>query len=348
MTENIFYTVANDALIKFINNEWPDFPQKFLNQYLNFFTSIGNYEEEGVKIRPNILLTNDMDLITKSIPSSYSLQIFCDESETMFNSRMKSLIPFCLHNWNIYVSIEDNNKIYYGIYKCLNSIKDKDFNTMLFERKSLKEKTDKVYALLASAFSTYCINIKSLKGESLNINFALQTKKIMNLKEEIREFVDASFSKFRSTTKKLSEVKTLYSNIFENAFKNVHGAICVVIDKNYVDDGFLGDGIWLEEPINFSKLFTQSRSYSEAKLLGISNLFISMLNYDGITVVDNLGRIRAYNVFVETDAIQNVNILGGARKRAAFTVINSGNKKIKGVYFQNQEGEVFYQRVRRK
>ena len=138
----------------------------------------------------------------------------------------------------------------------------------------------------------------------------------------------------------------MYNNIFENVFNNIHGCICVVVDKDYVDHGFFEDGIWLKEPIEFSKLFTQTKSYSEEKLTSFSELFMDMLSYDGITIIDNKGRIRAYNVFVESDTSKSSNILGGARKRAAFTVINSKVDKIIGVYFQSQEGEIFYNRNR--
>lgn len=346
MVENIFYQNARDNIVDFINCEWPDFPQGLLNQYLNFFTNISHYEEEGVLIKPNILLTNDIDAIDRAISLSYTLEMFSDDTEAKFISRMKALAPFCLHDWSVYVCAGTDGKFRYGIYRCLNSIKDKDFNTQLFEKKSLKEKTDKVFAFLTSAYTSSCVIIKGLKDNEIRINFGLTTKKVLDYKEEIQEFVDASFSKLRTTKQKLSVVKTLYGNIFENVFKNVHGTICVVIDKDYQDDGYLGDGIWLSEPISFSKLFTQAKSASEAKLLGISNLFLNMLNYDGITVVDNMGRIRAYNVFVETEQ-QDINIYGGARKRAVFSIINSKKKKIVGVYFKSQEGEVFYQRVRR-
>ena len=88
----------------------------------------------------------------------------------------------------------------------------------------------------------------------------------------------------------------------------------------------------------------QTNSYSEAKLQNIAELFIAMLNYDGITIVDNAGRIRAYNVFINNNN-KLTNIVGGARKRAAYTVINSKVKKIIGVYFQSQDGEIFYEEV---
>lgn len=345
MVENIFFLSASESLTNFIKNEWENVPQILMNQYSNFIYRIGTYEEEGVKIRPKILLTNDIQTIANSIPNSYVLSMFHDQTESLFNSRMKSLIPFAVHNWNIYVNVNSDGYTY-GIYKSLSSIKDKDFNTIMFEKKSLRDKTDNIFAILATPQSTFTINFKSLKGEQMNINFAMQEKKVVDWKEEIKEFVDASFAKLRTTQNKLAEIKTMYYNIFENVLHNVHGAICAVVDKDYVDDGFFKDGIWLENPISFSKLFTRTASYSEAKLIGISELFIDMLNYDGITIVDNLGRIRAYNVFVENEQSRENNILGGARKRAAFTIISSKNKKIKGVYFQSQDGEMFYKKVR--
>jgi len=345
MQENVFYDEARNKITEYIKEQFPNFPAKLLAHFLNLFSSIGNYEEESTKIKPSILFTNNIETLVKNVPTAYRLPLFVDTNEALFNSRIKALAPFCLHDWCIYIDIKEE-KFTYGIYKALNSIKEKDFDTLMFESQALKEKTDKVFAIRLRANSTYCINIKSLKDEEVNINFALSSKKILNWDEEIKEFVDASFSKLRTTAKKLSEIKTLYQNIFANVFKNVHGAICVVVDKEYIDNGFFEDGIWLKEPIEFSKLFTHGKNFSEEKLTNMAQLFIDMLNYDGITIVDNAGRIRAYNVFVETNLAKTSNILGGARKRAAFTIINSRRKRIVGVYFQSQDGDMFYQKVR--
>jgi len=136
------------------------------------------------------------------------------------------------------------------------------------------------------------------------------------------------------------------TDIFDNVFKNVNGALCVIVDKDYVDNGFFSDGVWLKEPISFSKLFLRSKAFNESKLVGFCNLFMDMLDSDGITIIDNTGRIRAYNVFVESSN-KNFNITGGARKRAAYTVINSRRKRIVGIYFQSHEGELFYKPVKK-
>jgi hypothetical protein len=347
---NIFYDDAKTAITEFLKEEFVDFPLKFRNRFINFFYKTGTYEEEGVKLKPCIIFTSNINDVMKAIPKSYILTVFKDEDETHFNARMKSLIAFSKHDWCIFVNIDDMGYTY-GICKTLNSIKDKSLPQLILNSDILKMKNQReenpLNLIILEAFSSSLIALKSISDKKLNINFSLTTVKQEAFEEVIKEFVNASFSKLRTTQRKLKEIKTLYENIFENAFKNINGAICVVVDKDYEDKGFLSDGIWLESPIEFSKLFVQSKSYDEAKLLAIAQLFIDMLNYDGITVVDNAGRIRAYNVFVETNTDRVRTIVGGARKRAAYTIINSRRKHIVGAYFQSHDGEVFFQRSKK-
>lgn len=343
--ENIFYLDAKTKLEEFIQNESMEFPKKLFNHLINFITQLGSYEEEGQKYRPILLFTNDVNSLVKAVPNGYKVSMFEDENENMFAQRMKSLSVFSKNDWYIYVCIKENC-FQYGIVKATNSIKEKNFEALLKDNEAIKEK-QKLFGFFVSALNSSTISFRSIKNGNLNISFSLETKKITSWEEEISEFVDASFSKLRTTKKKLNEVKTMFLNIFESALKNVHGTICVVVDKDYVDKGFLSDGIWLNTPIEFSKLFLQTKSYNEQKLISVSELFISMLNYDGITVIDNMGRIRAYNCFVETSMNNEKNILGGARKRAVYTIIKTKIKKIIGVYFQSQEGEMFYIPVRK-
>ena len=185
----------------------------------------------------------------------------------------------------------------------------------------------------------------STKGNRLSINLSFNADKQFTNSDDITQFIDATFSKLRTTKEKLNAIKTMYTNIFTKVINEVNGAICVVVDKEYTDNGFFDDGIWLKEPISFKSLFTNTKSYSEEKLQVFVKLFMSMLDFDGITVVDNCGRIRGYNIFVETDNKRNKCIVGGARKRAVYTILNSRRKHLVGVYFQSHEGEIFYKSI---
>lgn len=345
MADNLFFTEAKDTVLRFIAKEYPTMPENLISVLITNFYKFCSYEEEGAKIKPRIIFTNNIDLVNRSIPNCFKLQLFSDEDEKMFNSRLKSLLVFCLNDWATYIEYK-NGRYNYGICKVFNSIKEKGLNQLVFEEESLHA-DEKFSLIFLETLSAYAINLHGIKGSDIIVNFSINDSNFLNRSNVIKRFVNASFSKLKTTKNKLTEIKILYENILKKAINDIHGAICVVIDKDYKDKGYFSDGIWLEEPIEFSKTFLQTKSYSEARLNNIAELFISMLNYDGITIVDNVGRIRAYNVFIKADKYSKKNIIGGARKRAAYGIINSNIKKVIGVFFHSQDGEVFYEEVKK-
>jgi len=352
--EDIFYIDAKTKIVDFLSTEFVDFPIKLQNRLLNFFPQIINYEEEGTKYKPGIMFTNNIDAIVKVLPNPSKIELFNDQNENMFASRIKSLVPFCALEWAVYVNVVPN-LITYGIFRNFHSIKEEGMEELIFKSQTLREKSDKVFGIFMRPESRWTAKMKSIKGRAANVNFALDIKTVNDWDDEIQGFVDASFSKLKTTEKKLSEIKNLYKNIFKNVLRNISGTICVVVDKDYnqgmgldgTRDDFFADGIWLKEPIQLNKLFLSANAYSEEKLTAMADVFFTMLNFDGITVVDNSGRILAYNVFVEINLKTAGSIIGGARKRAAYTIINSRKRNIIGVYFQSQDGEMFYAPVKK-
>ena len=336
----IFEQGRND-LINFINTEYKNFDQRLLSHFLNSFNDLLDYREEGTHTKPKLIFTSNIDSIVKVIPKAYKLQVFEDDDATMFSSRLKPLIAIAKKEWCIYIENKDG-KFNYGICKTLNSLKEKGLLDQISESEYLRERADKISCVVARAITDFEMNLFCTHGRSITINTSLNRSSPTNNEETIDEFSHACFSSLRTTQKKLDEVQTMFRNIFNRVRDNLNGTMCVIVDKNYKDNGFFEDGIWLETPISFSKLFTQTKSYSEEKLQAFATLFINMLNFDGITVVDTTGRVLAYNVFVENNIKRTKNVIGGARKRAAYTIINSRRKHIVGLYFQSHEGEIFY------
>ena len=345
MEEMIFFDNAKDSVTAFFEKEFEGFPALLMSHFLNKFNDIMNYTEEGVAIQPKIVFTNNIDTIIRSIPKSHALTIFEDTEATMFNSRLKSLLAIARHDWCLFIEIKEN-KISYGLLMSFTSIKDRNLLRALEENATLKDKQPKVYAIVARPLNFYSMMLHSISGNDLIVNFSLDKSKSNIFNAEVKEFVDTAFSKLRTTQRKLQDMKNMYLNIFSHVLNYVSGSICVIVDKDYKDNGLFEDGIWLKEPLSFSKLFTQSKSYNEEKLRAFSDLFMNMLNFDGITIIDNQGRLRAYNVFVEPNSKKVGYIVGGARKRAAYHILSTRKKDIIGVYFQSHEGEVFFQQVR--
>lgn len=341
----IFEQGRND-LIGFINNEYKGFDNKLLSHFLNSFNELLDYREEGTHTKPKILFTNNIDAIIKSVPKAYKLQIFEDDDATMFSSRLKPLIAIAKKEWCIYIENKED-KFIYGICKTFNSLKEKSLITEVKESTFLRDRADKINCIIAESVSDFEMSLFSTHGNCIRINTSLHDSHDINQSQTIAEFTKDCFSKLRTTKKKLEEVHIMFYNIFTKVIEDLNGAMCVIVDKDYKDNGFFEDGIWLETPISFSKLFTQSKSYSEEKLQAFATLFINMLNFDGITVVDTTGKVLAYNVFVESNIKRTKNVIGGARKRAAYTIINSRRKHIVGVYFQSHEGEIFYKSLKK-
>jgi len=341
MEEMIFFDNAKDNVTNFFEKEFENFPPLLMSHFLNKFNDLLNYSEEESNIKPRIVFTDNIDVIVKAIPKAHAITLFEDTEATMFNSRLKSILAIAKRDWCLFIDIKEN-KISYGMVMSFSSIKDSNFFTLLENNTTLKDRTNKIHCVTAHPLTFYSMKLHSITGSDLVVNFSLDKSKSNFFANEISEFVDCTFSKLRTTQRKLQDMKNMYINIFTNVMNDVKGTICVIVDKDYQDNGLFEDGIWLKEPISFSKLFTQSKSYSEEKLQAYAELFINMLNFDGITIIDNQGRIRAYNVFVEANSKKVGYIVGGARKRAAYYILSSKRKDIFGVYFQSHEGEVVF------
>lgn len=342
MESNIYYNDARKSIIDFFAIEFPSLPQNEVEQFIQMFYKLSNYEEEGTKIRPNIFVCNNINAVARLIPNCQKIQMYSDKDSTFFKQRIKALIVFCRKNWSIYINYTDD-AVEYGLIKTINSIKDRALTQLVFDDVFRETLVKKISLININVISGGMSELKGLKNNKVSICFNLSNHIDSQWEDIIREFVGACVSKIKTTPRKLEDIKNLYANIFQSVFRGLHGTICLVIDKDYKDSkGFLADGTWLKDPIEFGKLFLQSKNFSESKLTSFADLLVTMLDYDGITVLDNAGRIRAYNVFIESSPDAGKNITGGARRRAAYTLLESKYKKIIGVYFQSQDGDNFY------
>ena len=343
MINRVYFDDAKQIIQDFFDLEYPEFSKLNLTEILNTIYKLSNYEEEGVKIRPNVFFTNNINLMVKNVPNCYKLVVFKDVNGANFKQRIKSLLYFCKNDWQIYISY-GNEYVEYGLIKLLNSLKDKTLNQYIFKLKILDELQNKLNIINLDVINGGLVMLEGLKGNKTSICFNLNEETAFNWEEKIEQFVDACVCKVKTrSVRKLNDIKNIYFNIFNKIFQGLHGTICLIVDKDFKDkNNFFTDGIWLPEPIELTKLFLQSKNFNEFKLSSYAEIIMTMLNYDGITVMDNTGRILAYNIFIESNYDPSVKVFGGARRRAAETLLKHKNSKIVGVYFQSQDGDNFY------
>ena len=65
MADNLFYNDAKEMVLKFIMKEFATMPEPLITNLLSYFYKFCSYEEEGLKIRPNIIFCNDINQIIK-------------------------------------------------------------------------------------------------------------------------------------------------------------------------------------------------------------------------------------------------------------------------------------------
>lgn len=342
MERKIFFEDARKKVLEMFSYEFPTLPIQHIDLFLGMFYQLANYEEEGQKIKPTILITNNINNVVKNVNKAKKI-IFYEDSDTLnFRARIKALMCFCKRDWNIYVNFGEN-VIEYGIIKTLTSLKDKSLLQALHDHSIMDNISKKASLVIINVFGGGVCRLIGAKGNNFSVCFNLNSSYEYNWDNEITEFVDACVSKIKTTKRKLQDIKNLLDNIFHSVLKGLHGTICMVVDKEFKDKaGVFQDGTWLKEPIEFIKLFMRSATFDENILRSYADVLKTMLDFDGITIIDNSGKIRAYNVFIEsTPNIENM-IVGGARRRAAYSILHNKNKKIVGVYFQSQDGDNFY------
>lgn len=342
MEKRIFFEDARTNVLEFFSMEFPTMQVSQVDRFISIFYKLVNYEEESQKIRPTILITSNINAIIKHVPNSKKIIFYEDEDLSNFKARIKALMCFCSSDWSIYVNFSEEC-IEFGIIKTLTSIKDKSLIQSLKTRSIMETISKKTNLIILNVLGGGVCQLTGAKGNKCSICFNLNSHAELNWDEEIDDFVEACVSKIKTTQKKLSDIKTLITNIFQRVLRDLHGTICIVVDKEYKDkNGFLSDGTWLKEPIEFGKMFLRSSKFDENVLRSYADVLTTMLDFDGITVIDNAGRIRAYNVFIEANQDKDIKIVGGARRRAAYSILQNKSKKIIGVYFQSQDGDNFY------
>lgn len=342
MEKKVFFEDARKNVLEMFSVEFPSLSIQNIDMFLGMFYRLANYEEESVKIKPTILITSNINAVVKNCPKSKKIVFYEDTDNTNFRARIKALMCFCRRAWNIYVNFGENT-IEYGIIKSLTSLKEKTLIQTLHESATLDAIAKKTNLVIIDVYGGGVCRLIGAKGSKYSVCFNLNSESEYNWDNEIDEFVEACVSKIKTTKRKLQDIKNLLGNIFNSVLQGIHGTICMVVDKEFKDKaGYFQDGTWLKEPIELVKLFLRSSTFDENVLRSYGDVLRTMLDFDGITIIDNAGRIRAYNVFIESTKDANTKVVGGARRRAAYSILHNRNKKIVGVYFQSQDGDNFF------
>ncbi|WP_333888026.1 hypothetical protein [Clostridium sp.] len=359
MYSRVNYSSAAELVIEALDKENIKVSDEFNKKFLELLSKVCNYEEEEIKVRPNIMVAFKIHSILQQVPQIKTIEINKgnkDGSEMM--KILKAIIPFCNSGWIVYINVEDEY-IEYGILRSFGGIYSVALTEQLFEKNNdlggdNRDESEECSGLIYfSVIGCSEIIMHSLKDKTKIIDMRfIGVDEASNYDDGIKSLANDMTKALTGSMKR--DIKQSMLNLLRLTFQKVHGTICIIVKHdvnvkklNIFKKGeeYCFDGLVLQSTIDIASLASETirdkSSESSEKYYMISGLLLQMMNVDGACIIDDIGRILAYNVFV---ALDGNGAQGGARKRAAQTILNKNDENIIGVYFQSQDGNSFYKR----
>lgn len=349
---NKLFLDSKNRLNDFFYNENIRIPENVSNKLLALISILTVYEEEEVKIFPKLVIGNKISLtLKKFLTNSHILHISSEDMEGKeFEKKIKALIPFCNMGWHVLIDINyDENEIFYGIVRSYTGISGLDLQSQIFNGI-----TEPLNLIFIETIDKSSLTMQGIKDHIL-VDFKLYDDTTSAVNSEVIDNLCKDLVSDIEGEKYREEVARVFSKFFKTAQKKIHGTILLVTDyKNTKVPETLMDGNWFKQDDYLDiadsaiKVLSVEPTHEDIeKHYSLTGLLISMMNIDGITIINSKGQIIAYNVFLKQNFNEEQVITGGARKRTAMSLklLHNENYKIKGVYFQSQDGNTYYERV---
>lgn len=307
-----------EAIKHFVNINIPDFAFKTI---CSFLPQIVGYVEEDRRFSFKIALGKEkLDSPYGNCASITKIGLPCHESE--IKKAIKDIVPFCNTFTNVYIRLaSESNELEIGVYTA--------------EQDTFRNQED------------FLLNHQYVIFSPVNEAGIIVTKQNMYERDVLYLPLDLGLrtgvpKSLDNQPKYFSQTCRMWDGLFERARREVHGTICLIVDNDYI---FQDDC----DQVNDTKEEKDTKTFMSGTAVCIKNviesqsnmeLFLAMLNYDGITILKTNGEVVAYHAKCKTDSENTV--VGGMRHQALAYLKDAGEKKghYVGVYFQSQEGKI--------
>lgn len=300
---------------------------------------ISDYHEEGAALNPDILLISK-DSFFQTLPCQHHIELCTEEiNEKSFSMAVKMCAPLAENGWNMYLLLLDESHLQYGIVNvALTQMSVSLFNQVIETPQELavcayiRNIGNKVVEL--NSISNHCVIALNLNSYETKMEEELEKLANVILKDIAKDFP-------------IKEASITYiKDMFIETLNHGHGNLIAVTDniEQIKAEEHLRGGIFLSDKIDFIKLLfdniQQKSDQTATTLNAFTQLAISMLNFDGITIFNSNGCVVGYHFIVDNSAVVDKTIVGGARTRA-FEALTQTNGII-ACLMKSQDGNIKY------
>ena len=304
---------------------------------VDLIVRLSRYQEEGVRLSPQVYLTDNIDSLISMLPDGEKLHLATSTPGTHGIMQMlKVCAPLTTGDWRLFG------------HKCADTMK---FGVFRGSSSPLAVPVDDI--LLASPTDTSVVKVHQIADECVQIQNSRGTRHYVFFSHKKTEsppplqHVDDFLA---SVTQKVAPkdkdtVHSYLKKVVTESLAAGHGCIWAVTTMSRPPRA-LKDGMFFYEPIDFHRMIKSvkagdlSLDFLERK----AELVRGMLCCDGISLFDDRGKLLGYRCFVSLSGSHG--IIGGARKRAFAALKRHLRRGLSAVFLQSQDGLTEFQSAR--
>lgn len=301
---------------------------------------VADYHEEGQPLFPDVLIVKESKYFSTFL--CRKVMMYKKELKSRdFSKSIKMCAPLAVDGWSIYIVLHADGKIEYGVI----TSEIRDLSLPLYDQ-TVATDTPEQYGLYIRNIGNKNVEICTAK-QKLQISLtASKDRSAMN--QYITELSESILPKMDKDD--LREIRNYLKKVILQALNEGHGNLVAVVDDNRtIVDALLKKfhgGIYLAEAIEMAELAMECKNTqteeASVKLRSFSSLMKSMLNFDGITLFSNTGKILGYHFIVNNNEVANENIEGGSRTRAYEALC--GMNEVLACFMKSQDGNIKFNR----
>ncbi|WP_454286933.1 hypothetical protein [Rhizobium arsenicireducens] len=300
---------------------------------------LAHYKEEGVRLSPQVYLTNDIDKAMSMLPDGEKITIgAADTSSSGIKQALKRCAPLASETWLIYISEIRPGAIEFGLFRGSTRSIAVPVDSVL-----MSEGSPDLVLIKLFQIAEECIELKS--------NFKKSHYIFLNNREEgsdppLKHLDSLIQAIARNAPDDTKEALTSYLfKILSSSLQASHGSLVAVSSSTKTPNFLAADGVILTHPINFVRLIAQmwDDDSSEPYLNTKSDLVKGMFASDGIVLFNNCGALLGYNCF--TSIPKKNAVVGGARRRAFKTLASRVGNGLSAAFMQSQDGWTEFQGI---
>lgn len=302
---------------------------------LHLINQISDYFEEGKRLYPEVIVTNNIEIF-KTIP--HRIQSIQKEplSINSFKKAIKLCAPLSIDGWVIYIEIGKEH-LNYGVFSTEITESSLSLYRQTLSADSFSE--DTTFAYIRS-LGQKKVELRGLKG-SIHVSLNLDDEKDMST-NELEQLSKVIVSD--CVESKRDRIGMYFEKNIDEALKNGHGSLIGVVTDNpctIADIKLkLNDGIYLDGEMDFAEMIMRMEEEksieSSSNLKAYTSLMINMINHDGITLLTTSGKLLGYHLFIK-DNSKDPEQTGGARSRAFDAMKSIG---LKACFYKSQDGTI--------